>query len=227
VIVTSTTTIDEVSKRAIRKHASRNKAKLTSTGPITNAAATNGQVQRFRLGPQGMKHTSNQPRQLSQKFTILSLRLDEQPSKSSATPVFRPSRAARLGQAASKSRQGHINRNEDGDEVFPESNFRTVVGKPLDDLTQEESLEHVGWTQKQHKTKLESLLTPRGVSLYSPSSNTLDPFNAMALTITPREQALIRYYCKYISKHGRYRWFFRRRCCPEDSPHTSESLTLR
>lgn len=201
--ITRTTTIDDVSKRVIRKHASRHKAKLTSNGASINAAATKGQVHRFRLGPEGLKHTSNQPRQISQEFTILSLRSDEQPSKSSAAPVFRPSPGtARLGQAAFKSRQGRINSNEDGDEVFPESGFRTVVSQPLGDLSQEESLAHAGWAPKQHKTWLESLGTPRGVSLYSPSSGAMDPFNAMALTITPREQVLVRYYCKYTSKHA-------------------------
>jgi hypothetical protein len=202
---TSTTTIDESSKRVIRKHASRHRGWRTLGGASTNAAATAGQVHRFRLGPQGLKHTSNQPRQISQNVTILSLRSDDQPSKASAAPIFLPG-PARPGQAASKSRQGRISREEDEDEVFVESVFRTAVRQPLDDPSQEEFLELVGWATEQHKTWLESLLSLRGVSLYSPSSSAMDPFNAMALTITPREQVLVRYYCKYASKHGRWRF---------------------
>jgi hypothetical protein len=200
---TSTTTIDESSKRVIRKHASRHRAWRTSTGASTNTVATAGQVHRFRLGPQGLKHTPNQPRQVSQNITILSHRSDDQPSGAS-NPIFRPSHGtARPGQAASKSREGVLNRGEDKNEVFVESVFRTAVGQPLDDPNQEESLELVGWATEQHKIWLASLLSLRGVSLYSPSSNAMDPFNAMALTITPREQVLVRYYCKYASKHGR------------------------
>jgi len=202
---TSTTTIDESSKRVIRKHASRHRGWRTSSGASTNAAATAGQVYRFRLGPQGLKHTSNQPRQIGQNVTILSLRSDDQPSKASAAPIFLPG-PARRGQAASKSRQGRINREEDEDEVFVESVFRTAARQPLDDPSQEEFLELIGWATEQHKSWLESLLSLRGVSLYSPSSSAMDPFNAMALTITPREQVLVRYYCKYASKHGRWRF---------------------
>jgi hypothetical protein len=200
---TSTTTLDESSKRVIRKHASKHRAWRTSSGASTNTVATEGQVHRFRLGPQGLKHTSNQPRQISQNFTILSLRSDEQPSEASAEPIFRPSHGtARPGQAASKSREGVVNREEDENERFVESVLRTAVGQPLDDPNQEESLELVEWATEQHKTWLESLLNLRGVALYSPSSNAMDPFNAMALTITPREQVLVRYYCKYANKHG-------------------------
>jgi hypothetical protein len=192
---TSTTTIDELSKRVIRKHASRHRAWRTSSGASTNAVATAGQVHRFRLGPQGLKHTSNQPRQISQNFTILSLRSDDYPSKASAAPISLPD-TSRPSQAASKSRQGSVNREEGENEVFVKSVFRTAVGQPLDDPNQEETLELVGWATEQHKTWLESLLSLRGVSLYSPSSSAMDPFNAMALTITPREQVLVRYYCK-------------------------------
>jgi hypothetical protein len=197
---TSTTTLDESSKRAIRKHASRHRAWRTSGGASTNAVATAGQVHRFRLGPQGLKHTSNQPRQISQNFTILSLRSDEQPSDGSAEPIFRSSHGtAHPSQAASKSREGLINRKDDENEALVESAFRTAVGQPLDDSNQEESLELVGWATEQHKIWLESLLSLRGVALYSPSSNAMDPFNAMALTITTREQVLVRYYCKCAS----------------------------
>jgi hypothetical protein len=126
--------------------------------------------------------------------------------KASAAPIFQPSPGtARPGQAASKSIQGSINRDGDEDEAFAEPVFAMVVGQSLDDPSQEESLELVGWAREQYKTWLESLLTTRGVSLYGPSSSAMDPFNAMALTITPREQVLVRYYCKYTSKHGRYR----------------------
>jgi hypothetical protein len=201
---TSTTTIDESAKRVIRKHASRHRGWRTSSGASTNTTATAGQVHRFRLGPQGLKHTSNQPRQFSQNFTLLSLRSEEQPSKASAEPIFRPSHGTvRPGQATSKSRHGSINRKEDENEVFAESVFRTAVGRPLDDPSLEESLELVGWATEQHKIWLETLLISRGVSLYSPSSSAMDPFDAMALTITPRVQALVRYYCKYAFKHGR------------------------
>ncbi|KAE8447504.1 hypothetical protein EG329_010634 [Mollisiaceae sp. DMI_Dod_QoI] len=192
---TNTATIDESSKRVIRKQASRHGAKPTSSGASTNPVATTGQVHRFRLGPKGMKHTSNQPRQIRQKFTILSLRPDEQPSNAAATPLRTLlGTAAGPSQAAFTSRPANSNREEEDDELFAESVFATAVGQPLDDPSQEESLELVGWATEQHKSWLSSLLTSRGVSLYGPSSNAMDPFNAMALTITPREQVLVRYY---------------------------------
>jgi hypothetical protein len=208
----STTIIDESSKRVIRRHASRYAQRATrpSSSASPNSPtkthtddSTPGQVHRFRLGRQGLKQTSNQPRQVTRNFTIL--RSDEQPSTVTAAPVYQPFAGIfRLSQAASNSRQRTINREdeEDEDESCSEFTFETTFGQTSDDSSQE-VVELVRCGTEQQQTWLEMLLSTRGISMYGPSSSAMDPFNAMSLNITSREQILLRYCCKYKSKHGK------------------------
>lgn len=209
VTTTSTVAIDESSKRAIRKHASRyvyrskpqpsqggaNPATTTKKPPT---AAAGGQIHRFRLGPQGLKHTPNQPPQVSQNFTILSLKSDEPeagkhvaeaPTSIGGIPGFGP----RFSQS-----KGKIVEDDEEDEPGEEPSTGIVFSQPGGFSGNKDSFELVQQARVQQEGWLEPLLFSRGGSLFGPSSGTMDPFNAMALPITPREQILLRYYCTWV-----------------------------
>jgi hypothetical protein len=187
VTTTSTVAIDESSKRVIRQHASRHvyrarpqPAHAGASSPATTRkrpnAATGGQIHRFRLGPQGLKHTPNQPPQVSQNFTILSLKEQEQPA---TKPV-------QQGPASTRG-------NHDDEDGPREDEFGgLVLGQPRGFAG---ARELVRGAKEQQQTWIEPFLFSAGSSLFGPSSGTMDPFNAMALPITPREQILLRYYC--------------------------------
>ena len=204
VTTTSTVVIDELSKKAIRKHASRyvyrskpqpfQGGKISGTDRRVPKGASGGQVHRFRLGSQGLKHTPNQPPQVSQKFEIFSVKGDEE---SEAKPKIDGTTSVLdgpfFGQGIFES-PGSIF-EEDGEEQVDVGlsfgNFYTHSGGIFRLRDSFELIQH----GKRHKVSgLNSLLFPRGGSLFGPSSGTMDPFNAMALPITPREQVLLRYY---------------------------------
>jgi hypothetical protein len=207
----SATILDELSKRVIRRHASlyaqratrpSSSASLNSPAKTHTDDSTPGQVHRFRLGRQGLKQTLNQPRQVTRNFTIL--RSDEQPSAVTAAPVYQPFAGIFcLSQAASNSRQIIINTEDEEDESCSEFTFKTTLGQTSDDSSQEVVEQLVIWGAEQQRTWLEMLLSTRGISMYGPSSSAMDPFNAMSLNITSREQILLRYCCKYKCKHGK------------------------
>ncbi|OBT55996.1 hypothetical protein VE04_05747 [Pseudogymnoascus sp. 24MN13] len=161
--------------------------------------STTGQVHRFRLGPEGLKLTSNKRAnkrgKRSLNFTSPSIGSDKQPSAVRASPALqRLAGTSRL--AVTRPRQRIIARENEENKLFPESSFRTAIGPPPDDSSQENVAELVRWTKEQQLTWLKTLLYPRGSSLYGVSSCAMDPFDAMSLNITPREQILIRDYFK-------------------------------
>lgn len=207
VTTTSTVAIDESSKRAIRKHASRYvyraKPQQSQDGNTRAAprnapkAASGGQIHRFRLGPQGLKHTPNQPPQVSQNFEIISLKSDEQ---AAIKPVPEASKSRSgvtyVGNESSKSR-GKINIGGDDEEGQPgeESFTSNSPSQSVGFSRHQGSSELVQQGRGQQGTWQQPLTFSQGSSLFGPSSGTMDPFNAMALPITPREQILLRYYC--------------------------------
>jgi hypothetical protein len=211
---TSTTTIDDSAKRIIRGNAShygrRARAPSRRACPKSPSmkrtdGSTTGQVHRFRLGPEGLKLTSNKRAnkrgKRSLNFTSPSIGSDKQPSAVRASPALqRLAGTSRL--AVTRPRQRIIARENEENKLFPESSFRTAIGPPPDDSSQENVAELVRWTKEQQLTWLKTLLYPRGSSLYGLSSCAMDPFDAMSLNITPREQILIRDYCEYKSKYG-------------------------
>jgi hypothetical protein len=206
---TSTTTIDDSAKRIIRENASHygRRARTRSRGDYKKSpsmtrtdGSTISQVHRFRLGPEGLKRTLKKPRKINRNFTNPSIPSDKQPSTVNASPALQLlAGTSRL--ALTKPRQRIISR-EDESGSFPESSFRTTFSPPLDSSSPENIAELIRWTNEQQRTWSKMLLWPRGNSLCGPSSCAMDPFNAMSLHITPREQILIRYYCEYKSKYG-------------------------
>jgi hypothetical protein len=207
VTTTSTVAIDESSKRAIRKQASRYAYRAKSqpsqngTNPATTArripkAAAGGQIHRFRLGPQGLKHTPNQPPQVSENFTIVSLKSEELPA---TEPVLQAS-TSKGGVLGFKQRfpysKVNIVENDEEDEPVEESSSSSMFSKVGGFYEHPGPLDPIRKGREQQQTWLEPLLFSRGGSFFGPSSGAMDPFNAMALPITPREQILLRYYCK-------------------------------
>lgn len=203
VTTTGTVAIDETSKRAIRKHASRyvyrtkpqSSQNVASPAAATRRrpkAAAGGQVHRFRLGPKGLKHTPNQPAQVSRNFTILSLKSDEPDPKKAVAKSSIPIGAVPVsGSRSSKPKRNVIDDDEDEDE--PDETSST------EDLSWDQSSSEVARQGRdQQKRWLVPLIFARGGSLFGPSSGTMDPFNAMALPITPREQILLRHYCSSV-----------------------------
>jgi hypothetical protein len=181
---TSTGTIDELSKRVVRECASRygSRAKPSSgastKSPETHAnpSGSAGQIHRFRLGPHGLKHTPKQPLTMS----------------------------ARLGQAASQSKQKTVDREDKEEESFPEPVSRATLGHAQVNPSLEKAGERGRWAGERQQTWLRMLEFPRGNSIYGPSSGAMDPFSSMSLNITPREEIWLHHYCKHKFKHGRY-----------------------
>jgi hypothetical protein len=169
---TSTTIMDASSKRVVRKHASRYayRAKPPASGGSTSSPNmyTHGsmasQIHRFRLGRQGLKHTSSRPRPIGQK---------------------------------------NMDRADEVDESTPELVFEAAFGQTPVESSLENAGELVRWAREPRKAWLETLHSLRGHSLYGPSSGSMDPFNAVSLNITHREQVLLQYYCKRNSKLGK------------------------
>jgi hypothetical protein len=126
VTTTSTVAIDGLSKRAIRKHASRYAYRAKPVPGAGTSTATRkpystargGQIHRFRLGPQGLKHTPNQPPQVSKNFTILSLRSGEPAAGSVPGPSPPNSNISSLTQALPGLGKGRVDEG-DGEEVLP------------------------------------------------------------------------------------------------------------
>lgn len=211
VTTTSTVAIDESSKRAIRKHASRygyrEKPRASQSGTSTPkttrkppSAATGGQIHRFRLGPQGLKHTPNQPPQVSKNFTILSLKSEELPSDPVPQASTSIGGVPYFGPEFSQSK-GKVFEVDEEDEPGEDSFTRIGFGQSGKFSGEQGSVELVRWAREQKQTWLESLLFSRGTSLFGPSSGLMDPFNAMSLSVTPREQILLRHYCKTPQVH--------------------------
>jgi hypothetical protein len=195
VTTTSTVAIDESSKRAIRKHASRYMYRArpqqsqAGNNPATRNArkgAAGGQIHRFRLGPQGLKHTPNQPPQVSQNFEIISVKSEDERERRPLVEAPTSINSVYFFRQESESIV------EDDDEDKKGKGIMSSQPGGFFDQGSFELLRH----GRQQETGLESLLSSRGGSLFGLSSGTMDPFNAMALPITPREQILLRYYCK-------------------------------
>lgn len=203
VTTTGTLAIDESSKRKIRKHASRyvyrekpssGTAAPKSTRKPPNAAA-GGQIHRFRLGPQGLKHTPNQPPQVSQNFTILSLKSDDPPSKSALEAPASVGGVPCVGQEARQSK-GNVFEEGDEDEPGEEVFAGTTSDQSRDFSGKQKLVQLVGWAKEEQPAWLDPQLYSRGTSIFEPSSGLMDPFNAMSLDITRREQILLRHYCR-------------------------------
>ena len=205
---TSKAVIDNESKRVIREYTSRRswRAKNLSIGASMSsrvdrhASRTTGQIHRFRLGPKGLKDTSNQLRKLRQDFSVTSLKSDEQPSTVSTTCRVPPfCNIPDLGRTLSESRRRIIEK-VDEDELCPGCKHNTAFSHQLDDFIPENCLMAVGSAADQQQAWVETLPSLQVNPLHSPSSNAMDPFNTMSVNISPREQLLLRYYCKYKSK---------------------------
>ena len=206
VTTTSTVAIDESSKRAIRKHASRyvyrEKPQASQSGTNTSkttrkppSAAAGGQIHRFRLGPHGLKHTPNQPPQVSKNFTILTLKSEDPPRKPVSQAPTSIGDVPYIGPEFSQSK-GKAFEEDEEDEPGEDSFTRIGFGQSGNFSGEQGSVELISWAREQKQTWLEPLLFSRGTSLFGPSSGLMDPFNAMPLSITPREQILLRHYCK-------------------------------
>jgi hypothetical protein len=92
-----------------------------------------------------------------------------------------------------------MNREDEVDDSIPEPVFGTVFGITPVDSNLEYAGELVRLAREPRQTWLETLHSLRSHSLYGPSSGSMDPFNAMSLNITIREQELLHYYCKLNS----------------------------
>jgi hypothetical protein len=142
-----------------------------------------------------LKHTPNQPPQVSKNFTILSLKPDEPPSKP-ATPAPTSIGGIPIFQQEFTKSEGKVFEDDEGDEPDEDLFTRSKFGQFGNFSGQQDSVELVRWAKEQNQTWLEPFLSSRGTSLSGPSSGLMDPFNAMSLSITPREQILFRHYCK-------------------------------
>ena len=200
VTTTSTVAIDESSKRAIRKHASRYvyhgkppqfPGGNTSSNKEAVEGAAGGQIHRFRLGPQGLKHTPNQPPQVSRNFEIISVKSDRTMTKPKEERAPLPGGIRSRGNNIHRPKRNVLQEDED-DELDVEPFSGTVSGQSGRSPIQQTSVELIRRGVEQHQ-----LFVSQGSSIFGPSSGAMDPFNAMALPITPREQILLRYYCLY------------------------------
>lgn len=173
---TSRAIIDPSSKRVVRKYASRYayRAKPPSSGGSTNSPNT------YTHG--------------SMASQIHRFRLGRRDLKHSLKHI---------SSQPPQIRRKIIDRGDEVAESTPEPIFGTAFGQTLLDSSPENDVELVRWTRQPRQTWPEMLDSLRGQSLYGPSSNSIDPFNALSLNISPREQVLLQYYCKRNYKSRR------------------------
>ena len=205
--VTDTVSIDESSRGLIRRHASRyayrqdqspGKASAPSTSKPHKPGAAS-QVHRFRLGPQGLRDTPNQPAQFGQNLIILSRpNVRSKPrtaprKQATASPIARKADSSNTRNGKGPSQEEEANASHfdfsapaDANSLVP---FQRIA-------PQEDEVEFIRWAQEEQPW-LGSLFRPYETSpSYEPGPGALDPFNVMALPITRREQALLWHYCK-------------------------------
>jgi len=214
--VTDTVSIDESSKGLIRRHASRyayrrdkeqppSKADLTATSkPVKPGAAS--QVHRFRLGPHGLTHTPNQPAQFNQNLIILSgpnprSKRRAAPQKPvTSSPTIRTGDSSRARDGKAPPQDGKAN-TEQLDFSDPADGHALV---PVEKIApQEDEVELIRWAREQEHPWLGSLFRTHGSSpSYELAAGALDPFNAMSLPVTRREQALLWHYCTWHLFHN-------------------------